>query len=60
LCDVPIRLHGSCHNNARGGFSTMAAGTIYDECYQHWKEFHFISVSHCIRETGNVILRLMN
>ena len=37
-----------------GGFSATAAWTIYDECYQYWKDFHFISISHCIRECNSV------
>ena len=33
-----------------GGFSATAAWTIYDECYQYWKDFQSISISNCIRE----------
>ena len=32
-----------------GFFLATAAGTIYDECYLYWKDFHSISISHCIR-----------
>ena len=38
----------------RGGFSATTAGTIYDERYQYLKDFHFISISHCIRECNSV------
>lgn len=37
-----------------GGFSAKAAGTIYDECYMYWMDFHSISISHCIRECNVV------